>query len=95
MFDRLVYAPIDESTEKTVQKYEIVDGDSLAGERMEPGDAFFNNQTPTNANANTAVSAVAAGFKNTPLLYKAPVSGYIDKVEHPLYFEDVLSQYYT
>jgi len=86
---------MDESTKKKVQKYEIIDGGGLAGECMEPGDVYFNKQTPTIANANTAVSAVAAGFMNTPLTYRAPVSGYIDKVEHPLYFEDVRSQYYT
>lgn len=52
----------------------------MAGERVDPGDVYVNKQTPTNANDNTTVSAVAAGFKNTPLTYKAPVSGYVDKV---------------
>jgi len=84
---------MEEPTKKTVQKYDIVDGDGLAGERVDPGDVYFNKQTPTNHNDSTTVSAVAAGFKNTPLTYKAPVSGYIDMVEHPLYFEDVCSQY--
>jgi len=41
-FDRLAYAPMDESTKKKVQKYEIIDGGSLAGECMEPGDVYFN-----------------------------------------------------
>ena len=96
-FDRLADAPIDEPTKKKVKKYDIIDGDGLAmaGERVDPGDVYINKQTPTNANDNTTVSAVAAGFKNTPLTYKAPVSGYIDKVKHPLYCEDVRSQYYT
>ena len=67
----------------------------MAGEREDHGDVYFNKQTTTNANDNTAVSGVAAGFKNTPLTYKAPVSGYIDKVRHPLYCEDVRSRYYT
>ena len=62
---------------------------------MDPGDVYFSKQTSTNANDNTTVSAVAAGFKNTPLTYKAPVSGHIDKVEHPLYDGDVRSQYHT
>ena len=62
---------------------------------MDPGDVYFNKQTPTNANDNTTLSAVAAGIKNTPKTYNAPVSGYIDKVEHPLYCEDVCSQYYV
>ena len=83
-FDRLADAPIDETTKKKVKKYDIIDGDGLAmaGERVDPGDVYVNKQTPTNANDNTTVSAVAAGFKNTPLTYKAPVSGYIDKVKH-------------
>ena len=81
-FDRLADAPIDDTTKKRVKKYDIIDGDGLAmaGERVDPGDVYVNKQTPTNANDNTTVSAVAAGFKNTPLTYKAPVSGYIDKV---------------
>ena len=90
--DRLAYAPMDESTKKKVQKYDIIDWDGLAGERVDPGDVYFNKQTPTNANDSTTVSA-AAGFMNTPLTDKAPVSGYIDMVEHPLYCEDVCSQY--
>jgi len=96
-FDRLADAPIDEPTKKKVKKYNIIDRDGLAmaGERVDPGDVYFNKQTPTNANDKIAMSAVAAGFKNTPLTYKAPASGYIDKVKHPLYFEDVRSQYYT
>jgi len=93
-FDRLVHAPIDGPTKKNVKKCDIIDGDGLAGERVDPRDVYFNKQIPTNANANatTTLSAVAAGFKNTPMTNKAPVSGYIDKVEHPLYCEDVFSQ---
>ena len=76
---------------RKVQQYDIIDGDGLAGERVDPEDVYVNKQTPTNANDNTTVSAVAAGFKNTPLTNKAPVPGYIDMVEHPLYCEDVCS----
>jgi len=92
-FDHLAYAPMEGQTKKKVQKYDIIEGDRLAGERVDPGDVYFNKQTPTNANDSTTVSAVAAGFMNTPLTDKAPVSGYIDMVEHPLYCEDVCSQY--
>jgi len=85
---------MEEPTKKKVQKYDIIDGDGLAGERADPGDVYFNKQTPTNANANTICSVSSSGrFKNTPLTDKAPVSGYIDMVEHPLYCEDVCSQY--
>jgi len=65
---------MEEPTKKKVQKYDIIDGDGLAGERVDPGDVYFNKQTPTNANDNTTRSALAAGFKNTPLTNKAPVS---------------------
>jgi len=92
-FDRLAYAPMEEPTKQKVEKYDIIDRDGSAGERVDSGDVYFNKQTPTNANDSTTVSAVAAGFKNTPLTNKAPVSGYIDMVEHPLYCEDVCSQY--
>jgi len=93
-FDRLAYAPIDGPTKNRAKKHDVIDGDSLAGERVNPGYVYFNKQAPSFANDNTAVSAVA-GFKNTPLAYEVPVSGYIDKVEHLLYLEDVRSQYYT
>jgi len=92
-FGHLAYAPMEEPTKKNIQKYDIIDGDSLAGEHVDPGDVEFDKQAPTNDNDNTTVSVVAAGFKNTPLTYQAPASGYIDKVEHPLYCEDVCSQY--
>ena len=75
------------------EKVKNINEDGLTGERVDPGDPYFNKQRPSNANANATVSAVAAGFKNTPLTYKAPVSGYIDKVEHPLYCGEVCSQY--
>jgi len=96
-FDRLAGAPIDETTKKKVKKFDTIDGDvlAMAGGRVDPGDVYVNKQTPTNANDNTTVSAVVAGFKNTPLTYKAPVSGYIDKVRYPSYFNAVRLQYYT
>jgi len=76
-FDRLAGAPIDELTKKKVEKYDIIDGDAMAmaGERVNPGDVYVNKQTPTNDNDNTTVSAVAAGFKNTPLTYKRQCQG--------------------
>jgi len=72
-FDRLAYARMEEPTKQKVEKYDIIDRDGSAGERVDSGDVYFNKQTPTNANDNTTVSAVAAGFKNTPLTNKAPV----------------------
>jgi len=75
--DRVAYAPIDEPTKKRLKNTRSSMGTvlAMAGEHVDPGDVHFNKQTPTNANYNTTMSAVAAGFKNAPLPYKAPVSG--------------------
>lgn len=82
-FDRLADAPVDENG--SVQKrYDIIQPDGIAGvgERVDPGDVYVNKQTPTNANDNTAAmdGPVAASYRNTPMSYKSPVAGYIDKV---------------
>jgi DNA-directed RNA polymerase III subunit RPC2 len=81
-FDRLADAPVDENG--TVQKkYDIIQLDGLAGvgERVDPGDIYVNKQTPTNANDNTFTGqAATVPYKNTPMSYKSPLAGYIDKV---------------
>ncbi|KAI6003252.1 beta and beta-prime subunits of DNA dependent RNA-polymerase [Pisolithus orientalis] len=81
-FDRLADAPLDENG-STQKKYDIIQLDGLAGvgERVDPGDIYVNKQTPTNANDNTFTGqAATVPYKNTPLTYKSPVAGYIDKV---------------
>ena len=41
----------------------------------------MNKQSPTNATDNTFTGqAASVPYKNTPLSYKSPVSGYVDKV---------------
>lgn len=51
------------------------------GERVDPGDVYVNKQSPTNATDNTFTGqAASVPYKNTPLSYKSPVSGYVDKV---------------
>lgn len=81
-FDRLADAPLSENG--TIQKkYDIIQLDGLAGvgERVDPGDVYVNKQTPTNANDNTFTGqAATVPYKNTPMTYKSPVAGYIDKV---------------
>ena len=81
-FDRLADAPADENG--TVQKkYDIIQLDGLAGvgERVDPGDVYVNKQTPTNANDNTFTGqAATVPYKNTPMTYKSPLAGHIDKV---------------
>ncbi|EGO02842.1 hypothetical protein SERLA73DRAFT_84701 [Serpula lacrymans var. lacrymans S7.3] len=81
-FDRLADAPLDENGQ-IQKKYDIVQLDGLAGvgERVDPGDVYINKQTPTNANDNSFTGqAAAVPYKNSPMTYKSPVAGYIDKV---------------
>lgn len=81
-FDRLADAPLDENG-SIQKKYDIIQLDGLAGvgERVDPGDVYVNKQTPTNANDNTFTGqAATVPYKNTPLTYKSPVAGYVDKV---------------
>jgi len=81
-FDRLGDAPLDE-TGQISKKYDIIQHDGLAGvgERVDPGDVYVNKQSPSNATDNTFTGqAASVPYKNAPLTYKSPVSGYIDKV---------------
>ncbi|KAI6143561.1 beta and beta-prime subunits of DNA dependent RNA-polymerase, partial [Pisolithus thermaeus] len=81
-FDRLADAPLDENG-SIQKKYDIIPMDSLAGvgEPVDLGNIYLNKQTPTNANDNTFTGQAAiVPYKNTPLTYKSPVAGYIDKV---------------
>jgi DNA-directed RNA polymerase III subunit RPC2 len=58
-----------------------MDGLAGVGERVDPGDVYINKQSPTNANDNTFTGqAASVPYKNTPMTYKSPISGNIDKV---------------
>lgn len=81
-YDRLADAPMEENGRKS-KKYDIIQEDGLAGvgERVDPGDVYINKQTPTNANDKAFVGpAATVPYKNTPMTYKSPVAGNIDKV---------------
>ena len=81
-FDRLADAPLGEDGE-VAKKYDIIQLDSLAGvgERVDPGDVYVNKQSPSNATDNTFTGqAASVPYRNTPLSYKSPVAGNIDKV---------------
>jgi DNA-directed RNA polymerase III subunit RPC2 len=81
-FDRLADAPLDENGQ-IQKKYDIIQSDGLAGvgERVDPGDIYINKQTPTNANDNSFTGQSAAvPYKNSPMTYKSPVAGNVDKV---------------
>ncbi|KAG8713863.1 DNA-directed RNA polymerase III core subunit ret1 [Ceratobasidium sp. 423] len=84
-FDRLADAPRE--ADGTVQKrYDIIQADGIAGvgERVDPGDVYVNKQTPINATDNTFNTGQGASasisYRNTPMTYKSPMAGYIDKV---------------
>ena len=58
-----------------------MDGLAGVGERVDPGDIYINKQSPTNATDNTFTGqAASVPYKNTPMTYKSPVAGNIDKV---------------
>lgn len=58
-----------------------MDGLAGVGERVDPGDIYINKQAPTNATDNTFTGqAASVPYKNTPMTYKSPVAGNIDKV---------------
>ncbi len=81
-FDRLADAPVDDNGQ-IQKKYDIIQNDGLAGvgERVDPGDVYVNKQSPSNANDNSFTGqASSVSYKNTPMTYKSPVAGYIDKV---------------
>ncbi|KAF8235853.1 beta and beta-prime subunits of DNA dependent RNA-polymerase [Tricholoma matsutake] len=81
-FDRLADAPLDENGQ-IAKKYDIIQLDGLAGvgERVDPGDIYINKQSPTNATDNTFTGqAASVPYKNTPMTYKSPVAGNIDKI---------------
>lgn len=80
-FDRLADAPVENG--QIHKKYDIIQPDGLAGvgERVDPGDVYINKQTPANANDNSFTGqASAVSYKNSPMAYKSPIPGNIDKV---------------
>ena len=81
-FDRLADAPVDENG-NVQKKFDIIQSDGLAGvgERVDPGDVYINKQSPTNAADNTFKGQLSSvQYKNTPMSYKSPIAGYIDKM---------------
>ena len=80
-YDRLADAPMENG--QISKKYDIIQPDGLAGvgERVDPGDVYINKQTPVNANDNSFTGqASTVPYKNSPMTYKSPIPGFIDKV---------------
>jgi DNA-directed RNA polymerase III subunit RPC2 len=84
-FDRLADAP-REPDGSVLKRYDIIQADGIAGvgERVDPGDVYVNKQSPVNANDNTFNTGQGASasisYRNTPMTYKSPMAGYVDKV---------------
>lgn len=73
-FDRLADPPQQDD-------YLAVDTDGLGapGERIESGDVYVNKQTP--AETKEIVSdPTKTQYRSTPMRYKSPIHGYVDKV---------------
>ena len=86
-FDRLVDAQVDPVTGNKIFKHNILDADGLAGvgERVYSGQVLVNKQTPietsVRATAGSSVGEVSnIEFKSTPITYKYPGDGVIDRI---------------
>ncbi|KAG8946951.1 DNA-directed RNA polymerase III core subunit ret1 [Tulasnella sp. 419] len=79
-FDRLADPPKDENGE-TLRRYAVVEDDGLGGpgERLDPGDIYVNKQTPAETK-ELNVDPSKMIYKDSPMTYKSPIQGYIDKV---------------
>ncbi|KAG8743238.1 DNA-directed RNA polymerase III core subunit ret1 [Ceratobasidium sp. 414] len=87
--DRQVWIGADAPREpdgSVLKRYDIIQSDGIAGvgERVDPGDVYVNKQSPINANDNTfntgQGAAASTSYRNTPMSYKSPIPGYVDKV---------------
>ncbi|CAB4383564.1 unnamed protein product [Rhizophagus irregularis] len=90
-YDRIGDPPaqVDCPTGPSADRFNILDSDGIAGvgERVMPGQVIVNRHTPTNLSANIPVNmpivnapVIQFTWKHSPLTYKAPEPGYIDKV---------------
>lgn len=78
--DRLVDPPKDDSRDKRYDAIDL-DGIGLPGSRIFGGDIMVNKQSPANATEHTFTGSEATvNYRPSPLSYKSPVGGYIDKV---------------
>ncbi|OZJ06689.1 DNA-directed RNA polymerase III subunit RPC2 [Bifiguratus adelaidae] len=83
-YDRLADPP-ERTSEFWHQKYEGVEADGIigVGEPVEPYGIYINKQTPTNTTSDVAMGPNAQkdiSWKHTPMTYKSPEKGYVDKV---------------
>ncbi|KAG8857812.1 DNA-directed RNA polymerase III core subunit ret1 [Tulasnella sp. 330] len=79
-FDRLADAPKDADGE-VLPRWKAIGLDGLAGpgEVLESGMVIVNKQSPAETK-ELSIDAATMAYKNTPLSYKSPIQGYVDKV---------------
>ncbi|KAG2173536.1 hypothetical protein INT44_007127 [Umbelopsis vinacea] len=81
--DRLVDPPQPDS-ELWNETYSALDADGIASpaEPLESGSIYINKQVPSNTNAELGVGAGVQNitYKGSPMRYKSPQTGYVDKV---------------
>ncbi|KAJ1854143.1 DNA-directed RNA polymerase III complex subunit Rpc2, partial [Coemansia sp. RSA 2703] len=87
-YDRVVGPPTDEKG-NIPEKYALLDHDGMAapGTRLENGQMYLNKQSPVDGgndinagiNAN-GISGTAIEYRPTPMTFKYPDHGYVDKV---------------
>ncbi|RUP47964.1 DNA-directed RNA polymerase III subunit RPC2 [Jimgerdemannia flammicorona] len=83
-YDRLADPP-QRNSEFWHEKYDILEGDGIAGvgERVNSGSVYLNKQSPSNTTSDMGLGANTQkdiSWKSTPMTYKSPAPGYIDKV---------------
>lgn len=79
-YDRLVDPPDEDTRDR---RYDAVDLDGIGapGSALRNGDIIVNKQSPSNANEHTfGGSEATVNYRPSPLTYKSPMHGYIDKV---------------
>lgn len=79
-YDRLVDPPRDDTRDR---RYSAVDIDGIAapGSALLNGDVIVNKQSPSNATEHTfGASEATMNYRPSPLTYKSPMHGYVDKV---------------
>ncbi|KAJ2509363.1 DNA-directed RNA polymerase III complex subunit Rpc2 [Coemansia sp. RSA 1939] len=81
-YDRVLGAPMTPDG-KVLPKYTHIDADGMAapGTRLESGQLYLHKQSPVDGGNDLAADAAASTeFRPTPLTYKLPDPGYVDKV---------------
>lgn len=81
--DRLADPPAEDS-ELWNDSYSALEQDGIAGvgEPLGDGTIYINKQTPTSTGLETGIAGMtqAVAYRASPMRYKAPQTGYVDKV---------------